>query len=103
MSAYTSGSWRAKPGREQEFVEAWHDLAEWSTVNYDPAGWAKLLRDPEDPLHFVSVGEWHDQRTVDEARASDGFRERFDRIGDLADEMEIRNFDLATEIGRVPV
>jgi hypothetical protein len=27
---YTSGDWMVKPGREEEFIEAWHDLAEWT-------------------------------------------------------------------------
>ncbi len=30
MAVYTSGDWHVKPGREQEFVGAWRELAEWS-------------------------------------------------------------------------
>jgi hypothetical protein len=29
---YTSGDWMVKPGREEEFIEAWHDLAEWTAA-----------------------------------------------------------------------
>ena len=27
---YTSGSWVVKEGREQEFIDAWRELAQWT-------------------------------------------------------------------------
>ena len=57
MAVYSSGDWHVKPGREQEFVDAWRELAGWSTTEFTP-GWGKLLRNREDPAHFISVGEW---------------------------------------------
>ena len=56
MAIYTSGDWHAKPGHEQEFVDAWRELAGWSSDEFAP-GWGKLLRNKEDPTHFISVGE----------------------------------------------
>lgn len=99
MPVYTSGDWHAKSGREQEFVEAWRELAEWSTAEYGPNGWGKLLRDKEEPSRFRSVGAWPDERTVAEWRASDGFKERFAKISELLDEVVIRTFDLAAQVG----
>ena len=102
MTVYTSGDWHVKPGREQEFVDAWQELAEWSTNEYGPDGWGKLFRDKEDPARFRSVGAWPDERVVEEWRASDGFKQRLAKIRELLEEMSIRTFDLATEVGRMP-
>lgn len=90
-----------KPGREQEFVDAWRELAEWSTSQYGPRGWGKLLHDKEDPSRFRSVGEWPDERVVEEWRASDGFTQRLAKIRELLEGMTIRTFDLATEVGPI--
>jgi quinol monooxygenase YgiN len=102
MAVYTSGDWHVKPGREQEFVDAWREMAEWSTNEYGPKGWGKLLRDKEDPARFRSVGAWPDERAVEDWRASDGFTRRLAKIRELLEEVTIRTFDLATEVGWVP-
>ena len=100
MAVYSSGDWHVKPGREQEFVDAWRELAGWSVAEFDP-GWGKLLRDKEDPTHFVSLGEWPDEQVIEEWRASEGFKRRIGEIRQLVDESSIRAFDLAAEVGRV--
>ena len=102
MAVYTSGDWHVKPGSEQKFVDAWRELAEWSTNEYGPNGWGKLLRDKEEPARFRSVGSWRDERVVEEWRASDGFKQRFAKIRELLEEVTIRTFDLAAEAGRMP-
>ncbi len=45
---YTSGDWLVKPGREEEFIEAWHDLAEWTAAEIAPGAPAMLLRDRDE-------------------------------------------------------
>ncbi len=80
---------------------AWRELAEWSTSEYGPNGWGRLLRDKEDPTHFRSVGAWPDARVIEEWRASDGFKQRLARIRELLDQLAIQSFDLAAEVGVV--
>jgi len=99
VAVYTSGDWLAKSGREQEFVDAWRELAQWSTTEYGPNGWGRLLRDKEDPARFRSVGAWPDERVVEEWRASEGFAQRMAKIRELLGDMSIRTFDLAAEVG----
>jgi heme-degrading monooxygenase HmoA len=101
MAVYTSGDWHVKPGREPEFVDAWTELAEWSISEYGPNGWGKLLRDKEAPTRFRSVAIWPDERTVEEWRASDGFKQRLAKIRELLEEVTIHTFDLASEVGGV--
>jgi quinol monooxygenase YgiN len=99
VAVYTSGDWLVKPGREQEFVDAWRELAEWSTREYGPEGWGKLLRDKEDPARFRSVGAWPSDHVVAEWRASEGFKQRLAKIHELLDDVTIRTFELAAEVG----
>jgi quinol monooxygenase YgiN len=99
MAVYTSGDWHPKPGREQEFIDAWRELASWSTSEYGPNGWGKLLRDKEDPSHFISVGKWPDAETVSAWRDSEGFDERIGKVRELVEEIRIRIYDPAAEVG----
>jgi quinol monooxygenase YgiN len=55
---YTSGSWRVKPGKEDEFVAAWQELASWTAAEMPGAMWATLIRDQDDPSRFLSFGPW---------------------------------------------
>jgi quinol monooxygenase YgiN len=102
MSVYTSGDWRVKQGREQEFVTAWSELAEWSTTKFGPDGWGRLFQDKDDPTFFRSLGQWPDESVVKEWRASDGFAQRLSKIRELVEEMNIRNLDPVAAVGRVP-
>lgn len=103
MPAYTSGDWKTKPGKEREFIAAWKELAIWATEEHDPDGWGKLLRNTEDPTHFVSVAEWRDARTIEVWRSTEEFGRRMDAIRELTEDMHIHTFELAVEVGRVPL
>ena len=50
MAAYTLVDWRVKQGREPEFVEKWKEIAAANKAQFDPNGWARLLRDQKTPL-----------------------------------------------------
>lgn len=96
---YTSGDWYAKPGREDDFVAAWRDLAEWTLENVRGASWARLLRDREDPRHFVSFGPWEDEAAIEAWRSSEGFGERVARIRETVERFEARTLEEAAGVG----
>jgi quinol monooxygenase YgiN len=98
VAVYSSGDWHVTPGREQEFVDAWQELASWSRAEFAP-GWGKLLRDKQDPAHFLSVGEWANEQVIEEWRASEGFKQRIGVIRGLTNEATIRVLDLAAQVG----
>jgi len=98
MTAYSSGDWHVKPGREAEFVSKWKELADWSGTDFDTGGWAKLLHDKDDPSHFVSVGYWPDEAAIERWRASDELKKRVETIRALLDKGEIRSYDVAVEV-----
>jgi heme-degrading monooxygenase HmoA len=45
---YTSGSWKAKQGHEDDFVEAWKEFVSWAK-DQPGSGRFRLVRDVEDP------------------------------------------------------
>lgn len=98
MAAYTSGDWHAKQGREQEFIEAWQDLADWTTREFGWQGWAGLMRDRDDPAHFRSIGEWPEDRLIEQWRASDGFKQRMGKMRELLSDMKIITLDVVAEV-----
>jgi len=98
MATYTSGDWHVNPGREKEFVDLWREMAEWSGREFDSGGWAKLLRDRENPTYFRSVAKWADEQTIERWRTSEGFKERLAKVRELVDDVHIYTLDVAAEV-----
>jgi hypothetical protein len=58
MPVYTSGIWNVKQGREEEFVEAWRDLADWTLEGLQCASLLQRLgREVFDPARHLPAGE----------------------------------------------
>ena len=95
---YTSGSWKVKEGREEEFAAAWRELAEWTLSEIPGAIWATLLRDRDDPTHFISFGPWESADAIEQWRASDGFRERIGGIRELLESFEAVSAEAVVEV-----
>ncbi|HET9331656.1 MAG TPA: antibiotic biosynthesis monooxygenase family protein [Steroidobacteraceae bacterium] len=76
---YTTGAWRPKPGREQDFVAAWTTFAGW-TSTLPGAGTVRLARDAGDPERFVSLSRWQNEDVVRAWRSSPEYRERIGRV-----------------------
>ena len=96
---YTLGNWVAKPGREEEFVAAWRELADWTTSEIGGKPSAKLLRDMADPRRFVSFGPWDSLEAIDAWRALPGFRERVSGIREFLESFEPRTLELVAKVG----
>lgn len=96
---YTLGEWTPKEGRENDFVAAWRDLAEWTENNISGSSWAKLLRDRKDPRRFVSFGPWQDDDAVAAWRNHPGFKTRVGKIQDLVEAFVPHSMDIAAEAG----
>jgi len=96
---YTSGDWFVKPGREEDFIEAWNDLAVWTAADIAPGARAVLLRDREDPALFRSFGPWDGDEQVAVWRQSEGFTSRIGRIRELLVRFEAHTLDVVAEVG----
>jgi len=82
---YTSGVWRVKPGREEDFVARWGELAEWASSEFPSAGRPTLLRDMDEPRRFVSFGAWEDMEQIDAFRRHAEFARHVARIQEALD------------------
>lgn len=96
---YTSGLWTAKDGREDEFVSAWRELAEWTLASVPESKWGKLLRDRDDPRRFISFGPWDSMEAIESWRELPGFQERVARIRELLESFEALTLEAAAEVG----
>jgi quinol monooxygenase YgiN len=96
---YTSGTWVTKAGNEEAFIDAWQELADWTTEQVEGNPKAMLLRDLEDRSRFISFGPWDDVERVAAWRALPGFQERVAKIRPLLEEFEARTLEIAADVG----
>lgn len=97
---WTLARWTVVPGREDEFVAAWQELAQWTLTEF-PAAKGTLLRDRDEPNVFFSFGPWEDQATAARWRGSEGFRQRIAGLRPLLESFEPHLLDrrLSVEAG----
>jgi quinol monooxygenase YgiN len=96
---YTSGDWLAKDGQEDAFVEAWEDLALWTSENVATSTWVALLRDDANPRLFRSFGPWESREEIAAWRESDGFKQRIGTLRDLIESFDAKTMEAVIEIG----
>ncbi|MGB8961021.1 MAG: antibiotic biosynthesis monooxygenase family protein [Pseudonocardiaceae bacterium] len=97
MSVYTLGVWTVKRGCEEEFIQAWLDLATRTQSDF-PGGSATLLRDRDNPRRFISLGPWQSLEQIEAWRASTTFKDGVGRIRGLLDSFEPHTMDEAVVI-----
>jgi heme-degrading monooxygenase HmoA len=95
---FTYGRWQVTAGKEEEFVAAWRDLADWTFANISGAGTARLLRDQETPNVFLSFGQWESLGAVQEWRTSQGFVDRIANMRGMLEDFEAKMLDTMAEI-----
>jgi len=75
----TSGTWKASPGREEAFVEAWEQFAAWATT-MPGAGRLRLTRDLYEDGRYISFGDWASEEAVRDWKGSAEFKERLAQV-----------------------
>jgi heme-degrading monooxygenase HmoA len=95
---YASGNWTVMEGREVEFVARWTEWLEWTRDSITGLMRATLLRDDQNPRHFVSIGEWSDAASRATWQADPGFAERLGAVQALCDDATTANFERAASV-----
>ncbi|QCO98682.1 antibiotic biosynthesis monooxygenase [Arthrobacter sp. 24S4-2] len=98
MSVYTLGIWLVKPGRENDFVQAWRDLASKTKEDF-PGAKAVLMRDRDVPNRFISTGPWESPEEVERWRASATFTEGYEALREMLEHFQPHTLDEAATIG----
>jgi heme-degrading monooxygenase HmoA len=93
-TVYTSGTWKPRPDREDAFLEAWKQFADWA-ARMPGAGQLRLTRDLHQEGRYVSFGDWASNDVVRGWKSSPEFKERMAQVLQHVDEFE------AAELGLV--
>jgi heme-degrading monooxygenase HmoA len=88
-----------KPGREDEFISTWREMASWSNEEFGESGGARLLQDDKDPRLFYSVGSWPSDEAIAAWRAHPEFQQRLEAIDALIERRQIETLTLRAEVG----
>jgi quinol monooxygenase YgiN len=100
---YAFGVWIVKPGREDDFLAGWRELAEWTAANAPGAGVARLLQDEYQPMRFISIGPWDDQDALAASRSQLGFQERVAKLREMLETYTPANLELRAEVAAAPL
>ncbi len=80
--SFTTGIWNVKKGKEQEFINAWKEMAQWTFANMD-GGSARLLQDAKDPSRFISLGQWVSENNIQKWRETSEFKNALEKINNM--------------------
>ncbi len=89
---YTSGIWTVKPGKEEEFIQAWREFANWSGSSQVGAGAARLLQDLEHPNRLISFGDWDNPESIQQWRSTPEFAAFLVQARALCDDIQPGTF-----------
>ncbi|WP_427134868.1 antibiotic biosynthesis monooxygenase family protein [Pseudarthrobacter sp. S9] len=98
MSVYTLGIWLVHPGRENDFVQAWRDLARKTKEDF-PNAHGVLMHDRDVPNRFISTGPWESLEQIEQWRASAGYQQGVQDIREMLEHFEPHTLDEAASIG----
>jgi len=72
---YSIAVWLIKPGREAEFVSAWHDFAAWTAHAGMGAFEGTLVQDIDEPRRFFCFWPFESDESIRRWRTDPRFRE----------------------------
>ena len=95
---YTSGLWIVKPGEEEAFVEEWSEFVRWAS-DFAGSGTFRLLRDVDQPSHYMSFGPWESFEAQNAWKQEPEFRERIMRVRSHCEDFQPLVYELVTTVG----
>jgi heme-degrading monooxygenase HmoA len=96
--SFASGNWHVKEGREEEFIGRWLEFLRWTRSNAPGLLSASLIRESEEPRHFVSFARWDEAASRDAWRTLEGFPDKLGACRELCDDFEGGNFEQVASV-----
>jgi heme-degrading monooxygenase HmoA len=93
-----SGNWCVRQGREEQFVARWAEFLEWTRSAAPGLRSARLIRDREDPRHFISFADWDSADAMASWRSLPGFAEHLGACRELCDDFRGSSYTLAAAV-----
>ncbi len=92
-NVWTHGVWSVKPGKEDEFIRGWREMAQIAMREIDVVTRPTFLRDRDRPNVFVSFGPWRSIEDIERFRSSPSFLGRVAAMDELIEGFETRTLD----------
>ena len=98
---YTSAERVVRPGREDDFVAVWRDLARWTLGEIPENSDALLMRDRWNLRRFVSLGGWDSLEAIQRWRANPDFQAHVARMMSLTESYVPATLEQVVELRRL--
>jgi heme-degrading monooxygenase HmoA len=98
MKQFASGDWVVAEGKEDEFLQRWTEFLQWTKTEAPGLIEAHLLRDQQDPRHFLSFSEWSDEGSRNAWRTHADFPPHLEAARSLCDTFSNSDYELVTEV-----
>lgn len=85
---YAVEIWSVKQGKEEEFLQIWTNLANWTKANEMCSISVILLQDLEQKNLFMSFGPWKTSACVQAWRQQPEFKAAFMKLKEVCDEIK---------------
>ncbi|MGP3949147.1 antibiotic biosynthesis monooxygenase family protein [Streptomyces sp. 7N604] len=95
---WASGNWRVAEGKADEFVDRWTEFLTWTREANPGFVRARLIRDANDPSHFVSFAAWRDGESLNAWSQKPEFAERVAACRALCADMQSSFYALVRAI-----
>lgn len=95
---WASGNWRVTDGKAEEFIARWTEFLTWTKAANDGFETARLIRDLQDPQHFVSFASWRDPESMAAWKNRPEFVEHFGSCRALCTDMQGGGYQLARAV-----
>ena len=95
---FASGDWKVSAGKEDEFIDRWREFLQWTRKTQPALISASLLRDADDPRHFLSFAQWSDEDARAAWKNGSDFSKYFSACRALCDDMQGSNHDRVVTI-----
>jgi heme-degrading monooxygenase HmoA len=93
---YSSGSWKAKRGEENEFEQAWTEFARWLST-MPGAGTARLTRDMSEPGRYLSFAPWESAEQMQAWKSDPAFPQYMGPVQAHVDEFTPSEWELVAQ------
>lgn len=95
---WTVGIWQIKAGQEEAFQREWTEFARWMSENQPGVLSGYLLRDPQQPQRFFSIGPWESAEAIQAWRESAEFAGFVGKVMPLCDDFQPSVLQLVSHV-----
>jgi len=95
---YSVGVWKVKAGKEEIFLKAWIDFANWTKSNQKGSRNVIMLQDLEQKNKFMSIWPWDNLENMQAWRQTPEFRATLIELKKLCDKIEPKTMKTVVNI-----